>query len=471
MLKKHTVLKTLMCFMVFLMPFVNMRSAFADGPSFQMLGSKGVFIDNKGLVGGKYSVTVRVADAKDIVTFQLSELMLVNDCSFNFGLTKWVRPEQEKNEFDINVDRNGTYAFYIFVNGKVKGYVRFKVRGFESNGEGRGVTQYSGKMAEYYELPPEMVNPEDFRDYDGKNDGICTNEKLPDKPHGSGEIEEPKEEDKKPDGNNGDNKDWMKELMNKLNEIGGKVDKVGDKIPPPPDWDKVADTFVDKISPQLKKDLKDVFGEAPDPPSPPPLPPETDKKGLDKYEPDFPENEKLKESGFTADDIKDGAEEIKFENDDTGAFNIKDPIGALPDVPKELPKPGETKESEWSKNKPKEPEPSEKPIPKPPDDKPITDIPKPKEDSFKPPKPKEDTGGFPKPKPDGDGGFPKPKPNGGEPPKPNIDTGKPPKPNTDGGKPPKPNGDGGNPPKPNTGGEDTTHGNYKRHPDAPDGSG
>ncbi|MFH4122462.1 hypothetical protein WAI71_22400, partial [Acinetobacter baumannii] len=79
-----------------------------------------------------------------VVTFQLSELMLVNDCSFNFGLTKWVRPEQEKNEFDINVDRNGTYAFYIFVNGKVKGYVRFKVRGFESNGEGRGVTQYSG---------------------------------------------------------------------------------------------------------------------------------------------------------------------------------------------------------------------------------------------------------------------------------------------------------------------------------------
>ena len=120
MLKKHTVLKTLMCFMVFLMPFVNMRSAFADGPSFQMLGSKGVFIDNKGLVGGKYSVTVRVADTKDVVTFQLSELMLVNDCSFNFGLTKWVRPEQEKNEFDINVDRNGTYAFYIFVNGKRK---------------------------------------------------------------------------------------------------------------------------------------------------------------------------------------------------------------------------------------------------------------------------------------------------------------------------------------------------------------
>ncbi|MCU5691591.1 hypothetical protein OCB18_28705 [Bacillus cereus] len=466
MLKKHTVLKTLMCFMVFLMPFVNMRSVFADGPSLQLLGSKGVIVDNKGI-----SLSLKVADAKDVVTFQLSELMLVNDCSFNFGLTKWVRPSQKENKFDINIKENGTYAFYIFVNGKVKGYVRFKAKGFSQNAQGGGVTQYWGEGAKYYELPEEAVNPDDFRDYDGKNDGVCTNEKLPDKPHGSGEIEEPKEEDKNQGGNDGDNKDWMKELMNKLNEIGGKVDKVGDKIPPPPDWNKVADTFVDKISPQLKKDLKDVFGEAPDPPSPPPLPPETDTKGLDKYEPDFPDNQKLKESGFTADDIKDGAEEIKFDQDDSGGFDIKDPIGSLPDVPKDLPKPGETEKSEWSKNKPKEPEPSQKPIPKPPDDKPIIDNPKPKEESFKPPKPKEDNGGFPKPKPDGDGGFPKPKPNGGEPPKPNIDTGTPPKPKPDGGNPPKPNGDGGNPPKPNTGGEDKTHGNYKRHPDAPDGSG
>lgn len=470
MLKKHTVLKTLMCFMVFLMPFVNMRSVFADGPSFSLLGSKGVTIENKGLVGGKYSLTLRVTDAKNVVTFQLSELMLVSDCSFNIGKAKWTRPSQKNNEFEINWDRNGTYAFYIFVNGKVKGYARFTLKGFPKNGEGGGTTEYWGESAKYYELPPETFDPNDYADYDNKLDGICTNEKLPDKPHGSGDIEEPKEEEK-PDGNTGDNKDWMKELMNKLNEIGGKVDKVGDKIPPPPDWNKVADTFVDKISPQLKKDLKDVFGEAPDPPSPPPLPPETDTKGLDKYEPDFPDNQKLKESGFTADDIKDGAEEIKFDQDDSGGFDIKDPIGSLPDVPKDLPKPGETEKSEWSKNKPKEPEPSQKPIPKPPDDKPIIDNPKPKEESFKPPKPKEDNGGFPKPKPDGDGGFPKPKPNGGEPPKPNIDTGTPPKPKPDGGNPPKPNGDGGNPPKPNTGGEDKTHGNYKRHPDAPDGSG
>ncbi|MGD6990758.1 hypothetical protein ACQCWI_30630, partial [Bacillus thuringiensis] len=43
---------------------------FADTPSFQLLGSKGVSIENKGLVGGKYSLVLRVNDAEDVVTFQ-----------------------------------------------------------------------------------------------------------------------------------------------------------------------------------------------------------------------------------------------------------------------------------------------------------------------------------------------------------------------------------------------------------------
>lgn len=36
-----------------------------------------------------------------------------------------------KNEFAINIKENGTYAFYIIANGKVKGYLRFKIKGFE----------------------------------------------------------------------------------------------------------------------------------------------------------------------------------------------------------------------------------------------------------------------------------------------------------------------------------------------------
>nr|WP_223838255.1 hypothetical protein [Bacillus cereus] len=450
MIKKHTVLKTLMCFMVFLMPFVNMRSVFADGPSFQILGSKGVLIDNKGLVGGKYSVTVRVADAKDIVTFQLSELMLVNDCSFNFGLTKWVRPEQEKNEFDINVDRNGTYAFYVFVNGKVKGYVRFKVRGFESNGEGRGVTQYSGKMAEYYELPPEMVNPEDFRDYDGKNDGICTNEKLPDKPHGSGDIEEPKEEDKEDNGGNNkpsyDPEDYFKKLLSKL-------DEVEKKIPPPPDWDKVSDVFADKIG----NKMSEVIGKTPDPPSPPPIPdmPGIDTGGLENHMPDIKDNPDLKDSGFTADDIKKEAKPIEEKKDESGGFDIGNPLDNLPETPKELPKPGETEKSGWTQDKPKEPT-GDLPTPKdkdkgepPKPTKPNTDNekpPKPSVNDDKPPKPGNNDGNPPKPG-GNDTSPPRPGDNGGNPPKPGGNDTSPPRPGDNGGNPPKPNG-GGNPPKP-----------------------
>lgn len=189
-------------------------SIYADSPSYQVVGSKGVSIENKGLNGGYYSLTLKVTDAENVVTFQLSELMLVNDCSFNFGLVKWTRPSQKKNEFDINIKENGTYAFYVFVNGKVKGYVRFKIKGFLKNAEGTGVTQYWGEGAKYYELPEEHVNPDDFRDQDGANNGICVNEKIPDdKPSGSGDIEEPKEENNNGgNGNTGSNEKLEKAL-------------------------------------------------------------------------------------------------------------------------------------------------------------------------------------------------------------------------------------------------------------------
>ncbi|WP_017762642.1 hypothetical protein [Bacillus thuringiensis] len=454
MIRKTTWNKLLMCFAMVLSLFVRVGSVLADGPSIQLLGSKGVTVDNGGI-----SLSLKVTDAKDVVTFQLSELMLVNDCSFNFGLTKWVRPSQKENKFDINIKENGTYAFYIFVNGKVKGYVRFKAKGFPQNAQGGGVTQYWGAGAKYYELPEEAVNPDDFRDYDGKNDGVCTNEKLPDKPHGSGDIEEPKEDDKGNGNNNngGSNKD-LQDIKDKLNEISNK-------IPPVPDWDKVADTFADKISPKLTKDIKDMLGEAPDPPKSPPQIPKTDNKGLDGRQPEFKENPDLEKSKFTKDDIKDGAPEIKFEEDKSGGFDIKDPMDNLPDLPDEMPKPGETTPSEWGKNKPKEPKPQEKPIPK--DKEKPKDPPKPKPDEIKPPKPNE-----------GDSGFPKPKDDTGKPPKPKEDLGKPPKPNEEGSKPPKPNDSGDKPPKPNTDLDPPTpnnpsgsFGKYKRHPEDPDGSG
>ncbi|MEB9345082.1 hypothetical protein P4I10_25450, partial [Bacillus cereus] len=198
---------------------------FADSPSFQLVGSKNVTIENNGIVNGKYNLIIKVNNMKDVYSFQLSELMLVNDCSFHVGKSKWTRPEQEKNEFPINWNQNGTYAFYIFHNGKVLGYARFKLKGFKENGGGGGETVYWGKGAKYYDLPEiEKPNPEDYADYDNKNDGVCTNEKIPDdKPQGSGDIDESKEDNKPPvDGGGGSDKavkEALEKIVNAVNEI------------------------------------------------------------------------------------------------------------------------------------------------------------------------------------------------------------------------------------------------------------
>ncbi|WP_260859089.1 hypothetical protein [Bacillus thuringiensis] len=468
MIKKHTVLKTLMCFMVFLMPFVNIRSAFADGPSFELLGSKNISIENNGVVNGKYSLMLKVNDMKDVYSFQLSELMLVSDCTFYIGKNKWVRPEQEKNEFPINWNQNGTYAFYVFHNGKVLAYARFRLKGFKENGGGGGSTFYSGKMATYYDLPDLGIqDPNDYADLDGKNDGVCTREGAPDKPQGSGDIDDSKKEEDK-GGDNGGNKkpydpeDYFKKLLSKL-------DEVGNKIPPPPDWDKVSDIFADKIG----NKMSEVIGKTPDPPSPPPIPdmPGIDTGGLENHMPDIKDNPDLKDSNFTADDIKKEAKPIEEKKDDSGGFDIGNPLDNLPETPKELPKPGETEKSGWTQDKPKEPTGD---LPKPKD--------KGKEEPPKPPKPSKDNDKPPKPsgnddKPPKPGGNddkpPKPGGNDAKPPKPGDNGGNPPKPGGNDGNPPKPGGDGGNPPKPGGGGNPPKPGgtnlppmvDYKKSPD------
>ncbi len=191
-------------FLIFVV--TSIPRVYADSPSISLVGSKNVTIDDKGVVDGKYTLVLKVADREEFGPFQLSELMLVDDCSFKFGKMKWGRPEQEKNEFKVTIERNGTYAFYIFVNGKPS-YIRFKAKGFAEDSGGYGYnTQYRDKMALYYDLPPEQLS-EDVLDTDGKSNGVCTNERIPDdKPNGSGEIEKPKEDNNNGgDGNTGNN--------------------------------------------------------------------------------------------------------------------------------------------------------------------------------------------------------------------------------------------------------------------------
>lgn len=209
----------------------------------------------------------------------------------------------------------------------------------------------------------------------------------------------------------------------------GKLDNIANKIPPAPDWPKVADTFRDSIVPKLVDDIGDLLGEAPSPPAVPPELPGIDDRGIKNKEPEMKDVPGLKESGFDADKIKNEAPKIPERDDPTGGFDLStNPMDSLPDAP-ENPKPGETDAGEWGKNKPKE------------NDNP-----------------------FPFPKDKGD-------PDVGSPPKPGDNGATPPSPGGDPGSAPKPGGNLGNGPSPGGSGGDPNMLDYKPSPGSADGSG
>lgn len=189
----------------------------------------------------------------------------------------------------------------------------------------------------------------------------------------------------------------------------GKIDTIISKIPPVPNWEKVAGTFRDVITPQIKKDLEDTIGRAPNPPatpntptvnkpslpgapSAPSLPGDLDDGGI--KEPTGKEAEGLDGSTFSEDDIKNESIKIKEREDDSGGFKINDPINALPsqdEFMKNLPKP----ESGESKN----PDEQDIPSPKEPTEQ-ENNSPSPKEDDNKAPSPSEGDNKAPSPKED-----------------------------------------------------------------------
>ncbi|MGR5921064.1 hypothetical protein ACT7DD_15475 [Bacillus paranthracis] len=181
-------------------------SVYADSPSMQLVGSGGVIITKQTFENGSYVIDLKV-DNDEIYVFQLSELHLVNDCTFQQSATVNKRPEQNENKFGIKVNRNGTYAFYIFANGKKVGHVRFKIKGFAENGQAtKGETKWREKLAEYYGVPDDG-KAEHIQDKDATYNGVCVNDNVDDnKPIGSGEIEKPKEDNNNGgDGNTGNN--------------------------------------------------------------------------------------------------------------------------------------------------------------------------------------------------------------------------------------------------------------------------
>lgn len=230
-----------------------------------------------------------------------------------------------------------------------------------------------------------------------------------------------------------------------LDEIGD----IKDAIPSPPNWGSVADTFRDSIVPSLIGEVENVLGSPPEQISAPSYPPDLDDGNLQE-----PEGEEAPGfEGFDENDIKEKAKEkqIEFREDDSGGFNIDNPIESMPEKEilepeeQENPRPGEPKEEETQRPEPEEPEkeaptPEEPNNPKPVPEEPESERPTPGGSEEQPPTP-------------GESENPAPIPGGteNEPPKPGDSGWSPPTPSDQGGGYPMPNGGETNAPIPSGG--------------------
>lgn len=210
------------------------------------------------------------------------------------------------------------------------------------------------------------------------------------------------------------------------NEYMDNIDIIIGKIPPPPDWDSVAEKFRDKIVPAFMDDLKIIIGDAP----PPRTNPVNDYPDLDyNLQPPTGGNAPgLENSGFNADDIKNSAPIIEEREDPTGGFNILDPIGSLPT------------QEEFKENIPEEGDNFAPEVP---------DVP---EDNVAPTPPEQENP-FPSDPEDTENIAPTPGDIEGEPPTPNDDIGTAPIPGDEGGTAPTPGDDIGTAPIPGDSGE------------------
>lgn len=224
-----------------------------------------------------------------------------------------------------------------------------------------------------------------------------------------------------------------------------KIDDVIGAIPPAPNWDNVADKFRDSIVPSLIGGVGDLLGSPPGNIPAPSYPPGLDDGNL--KEPTGREADGL--DGFDAGDVKDNADGIDVREDDSGGFDINNPIENMPEqetfIPNEPenPTPEDPEEPENPAPTPEEPEnpaptpdepenvaptPEEPEIPAPTPEESENTAPTPEEPEIPTPTPGEEENEAPVPNEPGTG-YPMPGGGGGSYPMPGGSTGDYPMPN------------------------------------------
>ncbi|WP_018931345.1 hypothetical protein [Gracilibacillus lacisalsi] len=202
-----------------------------------------------------------------------------------------------------------------------------------------------------------------------------------------------------------------------------KIDDVIGAIPPAPNWGNVADTFRDSIVPSLIGGIENMLGSPPGQMSAPGYPSDLDDGNL--QEPTGQEDPGLE--GFDDSDIKGQAPDVEFREDESGGFDIDNPIDAMPEQEvfepeePENPRPEDPEEPENPTPTPEEPEnpipgepeepenpaptPSEPDNPAPVPEEGDNPTPIPEEGENETPTPGETEGSFPIPG-DSEGGYP-----------------------------------------------------------------
>ncbi|MCM3738511.1 hypothetical protein M3215_22725, partial [Bacillus cytotoxicus] len=201
---------------------------FADTPSFELVGVRGELkVVSSELKGGKMNIIIESTN-DDIITYWKPQNQLVSDCSFLQPMRIYTMGDKTTDKtFELNINRNGTYAFYVFKNGnKLVGYVHYRIKGFAQDdipdkdlNSGK-YSKMSKDRAEEFGL---SHSEGEIFDFDGATNGFCRKQNNEeDRPSGGQYDEQKPQEPSKPSDGGSSNKvleDALEKIKNAVNEI------------------------------------------------------------------------------------------------------------------------------------------------------------------------------------------------------------------------------------------------------------